>query len=60
MKFNYNQLLDIIKKQSEVIKKQTGFIDRLLIDNAEKENFINSLLSEWQSEGALKVGGLVE
>ena len=46
MKGNYSQLLEIIKQQSEVIRKQVKFIDRLVTDNAEKENMINVLMLE--------------
>lgn len=46
MKGSYPQFLEIIKQQSEVIRKQVKFIDRLVTDNAEKENMINVLMSE--------------
>lgn len=50
MKGNYWQLLEIIKQQSDVLKRQVKFIDRLVKDNIEKENMINALMFEGGAE----------
>lgn len=40
------ELLDIIDKQEEMIKKQNELIAKLVNENAEKENMINELLQQ--------------
>lgn len=38
------ELLEVIEKQDEIIKKEKQLIKRLVEDNAEKENMINQLM----------------
>ena len=40
------ELLDIIDKQEEMIKKQNELITELTNENLEKENMINELMQE--------------
>ena len=42
----YYDLLEIIKKQDEMIRKQNELITRLVNENAEKENMINELIQQ--------------
>ena len=39
-------LLEIIEKQDEVIRKQNNLIAKLTNENLEKENMINELMKE--------------
>lgn len=39
-------LLEIIDKQEEMIKKQNDMIAKLVNENAEKENMINELMQK--------------
>lgn len=39
----YYELLEITEKQEEIIAKQNKLIARLMSDNLEKENIINTL-----------------
>jgi len=43
---NYNELLDINKRQSDLINKQNDTITKLLNENLEKENMIKALMEE--------------
>lgn len=43
----YKELIEIIENQSEVIKSKDEVIARLVNENAEKENMINVLMSEF-------------
>lgn len=40
----YFDLIELIDKQSKVIKKQSKTITKLLNENAEQENMINELM----------------
>lgn len=40
----YFDLIELIEQQSQVIKKQSDTITKLLNENAEKENMINELM----------------
>lgn len=40
------ELLEVIEKQDEIIKKEKQFIKRLVEDNVEKENIINELMRQ--------------
>lgn len=42
----YYDLLEIIEKQEEMIKKQNEVIARLTNENLEKENMINELMQQ--------------
>ena len=42
----YYDLLEIIEKQGQLIKKQDNAIAELVNENAEKENMINELLQQ--------------
>lgn len=42
----YCDLLEIIEKQEEMIKKQNDLIAKLTNENVEKENMINVLMQE--------------
>ena len=42
----YYDLLEIIEKQDEMIRKQNELITRLVNENAEKENMINELIQQ--------------
>lgn len=43
----YYDLLEIIDNQNRVIEKQSELIAKLTNDNAEKENMINVLMTEF-------------
>ena len=43
----YFDLVELIEKQGEIIKRQTETIAKLVNENAEKENMINSLINDW-------------
>lgn len=42
----YYDLLEIIEKQEEMIKKQNDLIAKLVNENMEKENMINALMQK--------------
>lgn len=42
----YYDLLEIIEKQDDMIKKQNKLIAKLVNENAEKENMINELMQQ--------------
>lgn len=42
----YYDLLEIIDKQEEMIRKQNELISKLVSENAEKENMINVLMQQ--------------
>lgn len=42
----YYELLDLVDKQEEIIKKQNKMISDLVNKNMEQENLINELLRE--------------
>ena len=42
----YYELLDIIEKQEDMIRKQNELISELVNENMEKENMINVLMQE--------------
>ena len=42
----YYDLLEIIEKQEDMIKKQNELIAELTNENAEKENMINELMQQ--------------
>ncbi|MDI9476434.1 MAG: hypothetical protein QM295_06330 [Bacillota bacterium] len=46
----YYNLLEIIERQEEMIRKQNELITKLTNENLEKENMINVLMSEFVGE----------
>ena len=45
-----HDLLNIIDKQEEMIKKQKDVITELVNENMEKENMVNVLMTEFEGE----------
>lgn len=56
MEGDYAQLIDLVKEQSEIIKRQLDFINQLIKDNTEKENLINVLMSNPANNNFIKKG----
>lgn len=46
----YFDLIELIDKQSKIIKKQSKTITKLLNENAEQENLINELMRQQGAE----------
>ena len=46
----YTELLEVIAKHEETISKQNELITKLVNENAEQENIINVMMSEFCDE----------